>query len=120
MEARQLLLAPRSALFSYKTHWPNIPPCRIPQAMGHGREELTLGRTQQRQQVLITEADVEHFIGQSYIFISTGDEALRFLLGVLMFHFATYFIVTPAYCLLGQTLLALFLHAQGPPDNSFP
>lgn len=34
-------------------------------------------------------AGMEHFIKQSYIFISDGDEALRFLWGVLMFHFAT-------------------------------
>lgn len=69
--------------------------------------------------MLITEAGVEHFIGPPYIFISIGDEALRFLVGVLMFHFATYFIVTPAYCRLGQALIALLLHA-GLPDNSFP
>ena len=32
---------------------------------------------------------MEHFIRQSYIFISDDDQALRLLLGVLMFHFAT-------------------------------
>ena len=32
---------------------------------------------------------MKHFIRQSYIFISNGDEAVRFLLGILMFHFAT-------------------------------
>ena len=35
------------------------------------------------------EAGMEHFIRQSYIFISNGDEAVRFLLGILMLHFAT-------------------------------
>lgn len=34
-------------------------------------------------------AGMDHFIRQSYIFISDGDEALRLLWGVLMFHFAT-------------------------------
>lgn len=32
---------------------------------------------------------VEHFIRQSYIFISDDDQALRLLLGILMVHFAT-------------------------------
>lgn len=66
------------------------------------------------------EAGMEHFIRQSYIFISDGDEALRFLLGVLMFHFASLLYYRANRLPAGAGLSRSFLLCRGLPDNSLP
>lgn len=55
------------------------------------------------------EASVEYFIRQSYIFISNGDEAVRFLLGVLMFHFSTTLYYHASLLPAGAGLACFFL-----------
>lgn len=52
---------------------------------------------------------MEHFIRQSYIFISNGDEALRFLLDVLLFHFATILYYHASLLPAGAGLACFFL-----------
>lgn len=72
---------------------------------------------------------MDHFIRQSYIFISDGDEALRLLWGVLMFHFATrlYYHASrlPAgaghvYSFLCAETFQHFLSPKLQPEDNFP
>lgn len=59
-------------------------------------------------------AGLEHFIRQSHIFISDGDEALRFLWGVLMFHFATILYYCASLLPAGAGLARSFLLCRTP------
>jgi hypothetical protein len=63
---------------------------------------------------------MEHFIRQSYIFISDGDEALKLLWGVLMFHFATRLYYHTNLLPAGAGFAHSFLLCSSIPDISFP